>query len=137
MGESGREVGRRAARLLKAAGLALDVRSLAAQWGVEILERGSPPPAQPALRSEYRPAPPRIILYLEAIACLANKLEPNGQPEMPGCDLVPVHIAHELFHHLEAERGLVLLGREEAEHAAHAFAQELLNLSFDPAALSR
>jgi len=136
MGSGAADVGRRAARCLKALGERPDVRTLAASMGIAIVERASPPPAQPGLRSEYRPSPPRIILYRKAIAYLADKVASSSHRMMLGCDLEEVHIAHELFHHLESEQGLGRLGREETEKAAHAFAQEMLDLPFDPVEVS-
>jgi len=134
--ESAAEVGRRAAERLKASGVRTDVRQLAERMGIEVVVQAAPPPAQPGLRSEYQPSPPRIIVYRQAIAALSAKRRAGGHGESLTCDLEEVHLAHEIFHHLEAEEGLCLRDRGEAEEAAHAFAQELLGLPFDPSELA-
>jgi len=130
-------LGLRAARRLKRTGEQSDVRVLAAQMGVEIVEREAPPPAQPRLRSEYQPDPPRIILYRNPIDELAEALRADERLSAASCDLDEVHIAHELFHHVERTERLGPLAVAEAEEAAHAFARELLGLDFDPRELSR
>ncbi len=136
MAEEAEELGRRAARRFIVRGVRPQVRDLAAKRGVAILVQEAPPPAQPGLRSEYRSDPPRIILYQSAIEALAAAIHANQRFDMLNCRLDEVHIAHELFHHLQGEKRLGPLSQEDAERAAHAFAQELLGLLFDPAELS-
>jgi len=109
---------------------------LAEQLGVEIVREVSPPPAQPRLRSEYRSDPARIILYCDPIDSLAVDIHANQRFDMMNCDLLEVHIAHELFHHLEFGERFGPLTTDEVEAAAHQFTQELLELSFDPSELS-
>jgi len=109
---------------------------LAAQLGVEIVVREAPPPAQPRLRSEYQADPPRITLYRDPIDVVAGAIHANQRFDMLACNLDEVHIAHELFHHLEFGGRFGPLAREEVEAAAHGFAAELLNLTFDPSELS-
>jgi hypothetical protein len=153
-----------ARRLLqaKACGTRPKPSDLAADMNVEVIQLQSPPPAQPTLRSEYSARPdrrtgtaglslpqtaPRITLYADPINALGRRLreacdggvhEPRPH-HMMRADLTELHIAHELFHHLEtvgracrcphARRGLT---REESETAAHAFARELMGLGFEP-----
>ncbi len=130
-------LGRATARRFKAGGERQEVRALAAEMGVEIVERASPPPAQPGLRSEYRPDPPRIILYHNPIDELAEAVRAQGRFELAARELHDVHIAHELFHHLERVERLGPLSVELAEEAAHSFARELLGLPFNPRELSK
>ncbi|UCC68852.1 MAG: hypothetical protein JSV79_02695 [Armatimonadota bacterium] len=129
-------LGLRAARRLRPTGERPDVRALAAQAGVEVVERQVPPPAQPRLRSQYQPDPPRIILYRNPIDELAEAASARERLSTAECDLYEVHIAHELFHHLERAERLGPLAAAEAEEAAHAFARGLLGLDFDPRELS-
>ncbi len=56
---------------------------------------------------------------------------------MMRCDLVEVHVAHELFHHLQFGQRFGPLTPEEVEAAAHAFVQELMGLDFHPAEFSQ
>ena len=129
-------LGRRVARRFIVRGVRPGVKQLAERMGVEVLKREAPPPAQPRLRSEYRSDPPRIILYRNPIDALAAAIHANQRFDMLNCDLDEVHIAHELFHHLEFGRRFGPLKPEEVEEAAHAFAQELLDLKFHPGELS-
>ncbi len=133
---------------------------LAAQMGVEVSQVQSPPPAQPRLRSEYaadpgiagfslpRTARPRITLYTDPISALGTALQAKARSTGSGqacatlSDLTELHIAHELFHHIESAgygglqpactECLRSLIRDEVETAAHAFAEELMGLDFDP-----
>lgn len=129
-------LGRRVARRFIVRGVRPEVRVLAARMAVEILEREAPPAAQPRLRSEYRADPPRIILYRDPVDLLAAAINANQRFDMLNCDLDEVHIAHELFHHLEFGQRFGPLTAEEVEEAAHAFAEEILDLKFHPAELS-
>ena len=130
------DLGRRLARRLTAGGARPRARELAAQMGIQMLEEERPPAAQPRLRSEYRAGPPRIILYRKTIDFLAAARRDDGVSGEAEFDLDEVHVAHELFHHLERAEGLGPLTGAESEEAAHAFARELLGLPFDPRELS-
>jgi len=129
-------VGRELARRFGGEGGRVDVRGLAAAMGVAVEERAAPPPAQPGLRSEYQPDPPRIILYRNPIDELAEALRGIERLQTGSWGLDEVHAAHELFHHLERVEGVEGLSVGEAEEAAHAFVRELLGLGFDPRELS-
>jgi len=135
-GEDPAALGRRVAGRYIARGVRPGVAALAAQLGVEIVVREAPPPAQPRLRSEYQADPPRITLYRDPIDVLAGAIHANQRFDMLACNLDEVHIAHELFHHLEFGGRFGPLDREEVETAAHGFAAELLGLTFDPGELS-
>jgi hypothetical protein len=87
------------------------------------------------LRSEYRTEPPRIILYRQPIEAAFAAL-PAGRRLIARGAFDDVHIAHELFHHLESASRVRKLSREQSERAAHAFARELLDLPFDPGELT-
>ncbi len=136
MAQGGVALGRRAARCLMQWKLRLKPSELAAEMNVEITPAGSPPPAQPGLRSEYTCDSPRITLYREPISALRLAIQANQRSDMMECDLTELHIAHELFHHLESGRRFGPLTRKEVEAAAHAFAKELMGLDFEPGELS-
>jgi hypothetical protein len=136
MAEEAAELGRGEARRLLVRSVRPQVRRLADELGAAIVERQAPPPAQPRLRSEYRADPPRVILYRDSIDALAAAVRASRRSDMIGRSLDDMHIAHELFHHLEARGRFRRLSRQQSEEAAHAFARELLGLSFDPAELS-
>jgi hypothetical protein len=136
MAEKAGELGRRLARRFIVRDVRPQVRDLAAELEVSIVERGAPPPAQPRVRSEYRADPPCIILYRHPIDRLSVAIHANQRFDMMNCRLDEVHIAHELFHHLESSGRVGILAREDSERAAHAFAEQLLGLSFSPTELS-
>jgi len=136
MAEELDRLGRRVARRFIARGERPTAREIARKMGVQIVEREEPPPAQRGLRSEYRPDPPLIVLYRGPIERLAARIHIDQRFDMMNCDLPDVHIAHELFHHIEAGGRFGALDIEQVERAAHAFAQELLGLTFHPAELS-
>jgi hypothetical protein len=109
---------------------------LAAQMKVEVVLLEAPPPAQPLLRSEYTATPPRITIYTGPINSLAVAIHANQRFDMMRCDLAELHIAHELFHHLESGQRFGPLTRDDVEAAAHSFAKELLCADFEPEELS-
>jgi hypothetical protein len=132
-------LGRRVAQRFMPRGLRPKASDLAAQMKVEVVLRETPPPAQSAsggLRSEYTSTPPRITIYTDPITSLAAAIHANQRFDMMRCDLVELHIAHELFHHLESGQRFGPLTRDEVEAAAHAFAKELLGADFEPEELS-
>ena len=126
------ELGHRIAQRFIVRGARPSVRDLTAQMGVEIVERPEPPPAQPGVQSEYQAEPPRITLYRNPIDSLAAAIHANQRFDMLACNLDDVHIAHELFHHLEFGRRFGPLRPEEVEAAAQGFAERLLGLAFHP-----
>jgi hypothetical protein len=132
-------LGLRVARRFMPRGLRPKPSDLAAQMKVEVLLLEAPPPAQSAsggLRSEYTSTPPRITIYAGPINSLAVAIHANQRFDMMRCDLAELHIAHELFHHLESGQRFGPLTREEVEAAAHSFAKELLGADFEPEELS-
>jgi hypothetical protein len=129
-------LGRRIAQRFMPRGLRPKASDLAAQMKVELVLLEAPPPAQPRLRSEYTSTPPRITIYTDPINSLAVAIHANQRFDMMRCDLVELHIAHELFHHLASGQRFGPLTRDEVEAAAHAFAKELLGADFDPEELS-
>lgn len=102
--------------------------------------------------AEYTARPPRIVLYRRAIADLDRRLAQTKASETLGLTRTrPLFLAHELYHHLDLERGECALARRERitllklgglrwksgitslpEIAAGAFAQRLLGLRFHP-----
>jgi hypothetical protein len=136
MAEDLAALGRRVAQRFIVRGVRPKPSALAEQMGVELMQQEAPPPAQPRLRSEYRAAPPRIVLYCDPINELDAAIYANQRFDMMRCDLLEVHVAHELFHHIEFGQRFGALTPDEVEAAAHAFAQALLELDFEPAELS-
>jgi hypothetical protein len=104
--------------------------------------------------AEYRPRPPRIVLYNRGIAPLERELA--GSERLLGRTTPrDVFVAHELYHHAEAVRSDVPIARRHqptlfriggwrwrtgiavlAEIAAGAFAQSLLDLPCYPSVLN-
>jgi len=105
--------------------------------------------------AEYRPRPPRIVLYSRGLAPLERSLTGSRAAQLLGrATLREVFIAHELYHHIEAIRPDLPIARRYqpsvlrignwhwrtgiaalAEIAAGAFAQSLLGLPCHPKAL--
>jgi hypothetical protein len=108
------------------------MRDLAAELGVQIVEQEAPPPAQPNLRSEYRPNPPQIILYRDPLDLLVAAIHAHQRFDLLSCNMDNLHIAHELFHHIENGGRCGPLRPDEIEIAAHSFAHRLLDLRFHP-----
>jgi hypothetical protein len=105
--------------------------------------------------AEYRPRPPRIVLYSRGLAPLERSLTGARTTQLLG-QATPrdVFIAHELYHHIESVRPEIPIARRYqptlfrmgnwhwrtgiaalAEIAAGAFAQSLLDLPCHPKAL--
>jgi hypothetical protein len=129
-------LGRRIAARYLLRGLRPNARELAEQLGVQIVVEGDPPPAQSGLRAEYRHDPPQIILYRDPLELLSDRIRVSQRFDLIACDLEELHLAHELFHHLEFGGAYGPLRPDEIEVAAHAFAQELCEISFHPEELS-
>ena len=129
-------LGKRIARRYVIRGMRPNARELAQQLGLPILVQDNPPEAQPGLRAEYRHDPPRIILYRDPLELLSGAIHANQRFDLLACNLDEVHIAHELFHHLEAGQRFGPLRREEVEAAAQGFVEQLLDLRFHPDELS-
>jgi hypothetical protein len=92
----------------------------------------------PRLRSEVLAEPPTIVLYTEALADLSRLLALRA-PKLAAVPLDTIAVALEVFRYLERVRAEMLHGvdrgwpRVAREVAAHAFAQDLLELPFFPA----
>jgi hypothetical protein len=92
----------------------------------------------PRLRSEVLDDPPTVVLYAEALAELSRLLVLRA-PRLACAPLDTVTMAIELFRYLERRRPELVKGltlgwpRVAREVAAHAFAQDLLELPFFPA----
>jgi hypothetical protein len=105
--------------------------------------------------AEYRPRPPRIVLYTRGLGPLERSLTSARAAQLLG-QATPrdVFIAHELYHHIESVRPEMPIARRYtptlfrvgnwhwrtgiaalAEIAAGAFAQSLLDLPCHPKAL--
>ncbi|MBR1124907.1 hypothetical protein JQ628_25525 [Bradyrhizobium lablabi] len=105
--------------------------------------------------AEYRPRPPRIVLYRRGLSPLERVLTGSRAVQLLG-EATPrdIFIAHELYHHIESTRPDVPIARRYqptlfrignwhwrtgiaalAEIAAGAFAQALLELPCHPKAL--
>jgi hypothetical protein len=105
--------------------------------------------------AEYRPRPPRIVLYTRGLTPLEQALAGRLATRLLGEATIPdVFVAHELYHHAEATRSEVPIARRYrptllqigpwrwrtgiatlAEIAAGSFAQALLDLPCHPKVL--
>jgi signal peptidase II len=94
--------------------------------GVKVIHDDQPSQALAdiGVRSEYRNKPPTIVLYDAPLRDLAQEIQTRDS-EWFGVDLAELHIAHELFHHLEN-------GTSASERDAHDFAANLLKLPVSP-----
>jgi hypothetical protein len=104
--------------------------------------------------SEYGDRPPSILLHMASLRAAREMIDREGLAPLLGLsDPVPTHLAHELYHHLDAKRltpgtkgfrittlrlgplnfdsGLPSL----SEISADSFAQSLLNLASHPKVL--
>ncbi|UCH35447.1 MAG: hypothetical protein JSV65_03610 [Armatimonadota bacterium] len=92
----------------------------------------------PRLRSEVLADPPTIVLYVDALGELSRLLALRA-PRLNSVPLDTIAVAIELYRYLERGRRDLLRGvkpgwpRVAREVAAHAFAQDLLELPFFPA----
>ena len=129
-------LGKRIAQRYVIRGMRPNARELAEQLGLPIIVQDNPPEAQPGLRAEYRHDPPRIILYRDPLELLSGAIHANQRFDLLACNLEDLHVAHELFHHLEFGGAFGPLHPDEIEAAAHAFAQEFCELTFHPTELS-
>lgn len=106
------------------------------------------------IRSEYDPKLRTIFVYEGSLSPLRDSIRRHKLEQVFSIeDITAVHVAHELFHHIETTRiGLVSRKfkvdtlnwggfriksgvRTLTEIAAHSFAKTLLNLNFYPALL--
>jgi hypothetical protein len=135
-------------------GLAPEALARALQVPVEITD-GDPMAGSLWRFAEYRPRPPRIVLYNRALSALAQTLTgPPATALLGQATPQDVFVAHELYHHAEAIRSEVPIARRYqatlfrigswqwrtgvaalAEIAAGAFAQSLLHLPRHPKVL--
>ncbi len=132
-----------------------DPEAVAAALGVPV-ER-NPEPARAGAKvfmSEYGDRPPKITLHMDSLGRVNEQIEALGLEELLGLsDVVPAHIAHELYHHMEIKQlvagtapfridslkvgplrlqtGLCSL----SEIAADSFARALLEMRVCPGAL--
>jgi len=103
--------------------------------GLQLRERCSD---NPRLRSEVLDDPPTIVLYLEALADMSRLLALRA-PRLNYAPLDTLAVALELYRYLERARPDCVGAETRAwprvarEVAAHAFAQDLLELPFFPA----
>jgi hypothetical protein len=131
-------------------------REIARAFGVPVEASNDDPLVGSIWRfAEYRPRPPRILLYVRGLAPLKRALADGlATPLLGNAAVEDVFIAHELYHHLEATRLEVPIARRHqatllrirkwrwrtgiamlSEIAAGAFAQALLDLPCHPKAL--
>lgn len=131
---------------------AADILFLAKQLGVDLKTSDQVNEiGNIVLRSEYYTQPPQIVVYSSSIKVLEEVIERVGLANvMPPSLIMPIHVAHELFHHIEylkkdslSRRYMVrTLGlgpwglksgvRALTEIGAHAFVQNWLNLNWYP-----
>ena len=135
-----------------------DTLALAQKLGVEVKHSDQEGKlGNIVLRSEYYDQPPQIVIYNSSVKALQEVIERTGHTDLlPPKLLVPIHVAHELFHHLEnlkkdhlSQRYKVAtlrIGRWRliesgvrvlTEIGAQAFVQAWLNLKWYPFVLDR
>ncbi len=105
--------------------------------------------------AEYRPRPPKILLYARGLSPLEQALAGAPAARLLGdATLEDIFVAHELYHHIEATRTVTPIARRHqatlfqigkwrwrtgiamlAEIAAGSFAQALLDLPCHPKVL--
>lgn len=112
---------------------------IAGVLGVTVRHLPEPPAASPpGARSEYNLEDRTVWLYTDALARLRAAIRLRAA-RFRHLDLAALHLAHELYHHLEAARPDLVPpakgGARLSELSAHAFVQALLNLDFFPAEL--
>jgi hypothetical protein len=135
-----------------------DTVALAQKLGVEVIHSDQPGKlGNIVLRSEYYDQPPKIVIYNSSVKALQEVIERTGHTDLlPPKLLVPIHVAHELFHHIEnlkkdhlsqrykvatlrigrwrlIESGVRML----TEMGAQAFVQAWLNLDWYPFVLDQ
>jgi len=145
-----------AARSLRDRFADLSPEQIACELGLPVETTDSDPMVGPIWRfAEYRPRPPRIVLYRRGLSPLERNLTGDRAVSLLG-QATPrdVFIAHELYHHIEAARPEPPIARRYrptlfrignwhwrtgiaalAEIAAGAFAQSLLELPCHPKVL--
>jgi hypothetical protein len=80
--------------------------SMAASLGISVIRSDDSAQAGPMVHfSEYREKPPQITLYRRSMA-EANQLiqEHDLEGLLRFAQVEPIHLAHELYHHLEAKK---------------------------------
>ena len=92
---------------------------IAAALGVPITCRsGSARVGRSVLFSEYGNRPPSIILYTQSLEEANQLIQSNRLEEIVGVtDVAPLHLAHELYHHLEAQK--LVLGTAQFRIQTH------------------
>lgn len=152
------ETGRAWAHELRATHPAEDLALLAQQLGVEVeFSDEANEAGDVVIRSEYYDAPARIVIYQSSLEKTREVIEQAGLAAAidPGL-LLPIHLAHELFHHLEhlkqdrlsqrykvptlriGQWNLIVSGvRALSEIGAHAFVQAWLRLDWFPFAIDQ
>ena len=145
-----------AARNLRTRFPDLSPKQIAGELGLPVETTDSDPMVGSIWRfAEYRPRPPRIVLYSRGLGPLERSLTGARTAQLLG-QATPrdVFIAHELYHHIEAVRPDMPIARRYqpilfrigswhwrtgiaalAEIAAGAFAQSLLDLPCHPKVL--
>jgi len=134
----------------------LSPREIADRLGIPVVAVDDDPMVASIWRfAEYRPRPPKIILYARGLEPLDRALSGNLASRMLGTATTEdVFVAHELYHHAEATRREVPIARRHqatlfrignwrwrtgiatlSEIAAGSFAQALLGLPCHPKAL--
>lgn len=105
------QLGRDAARALRAEHGTSDPEALAARLGVPVVDSARDGGwGTVVVFADYTRRPPKITLYPPAAVNRAH------------------YVAHELFHHWEGLHPAARRARDESEAAAEAFAEELLRL---------
>lgn len=84
----------------------LDPESVAAALGVPVTrDQRKARAGKMVLFSEYGDRPPSITLHMDSLGEVNRLIHEHGLEELLGVDdVAPVHLAHEIYHHLEAKK---------------------------------
>jgi len=133
-----------------------DPEQIAAALSVPVIKNADPAQTgKTVLFSEYGDKPPTIILHTHSIAEATRLIQEHALADLLGiADVGPVHLTHELYHHLDAQKlvpgtagfriqtlklGPIQLGSglpSLCEIAADQFAKTVLDLPLPPRALT-
>ena len=80
--------------------------TMAAALGIAVIRSDDPARAGALVHfSEYRPKPPTITLYRRSMGEANQLIREHDLEDLLGfSDVDPIHLAHELYHHLEAKK---------------------------------
>ncbi len=83
--------------------------TMAAALRIAVIRSDDPAQAGPLVHfSEYRQKPPAITLYRRSMEEANQLIQEHDLRDLLGfADVEPIHLAHELYHHLEAKKMII------------------------------